>query len=525
MDRRLIKLLLPLSGFLFSNLLQAQLFTWIQPESQEMLIYQELKLRQPEKFSSQESYPFSWKEYFNDKNQTPSFNNWNNLLNQKYTIYTVKDSSYLTLANAGSTTISRLPLSTKVVRMTDYTTISGQINPYLTFSTSVQLDTDASMDNDYKGRVSNAVNDQTINGFLIHKHAYLLTGSNGFEAMFGKQKLSWGPTLTESMMLSDAAPAHDLLWFRYSWNFIRLTHFWSMLDHHVYDPQGNLTQKEELVRHLLGTRIELQLGERWAFGVSQTNLFATEGFGINLSYLNPLTSYFGEHQNNGLMKLDDNIAYQADLSYRRPGLFSFGSLFIDDVSLDGTDNNKLGLQLGGEISDPILNFPSTFSAQFTVIAPKVYTVKSNNGPIWLNYVVYSKMLDYDKKDLNRGSILGNSLGPDSWQFFLRHRLWNYYPFWYETTFVYQSLGKKNTLLPLSTNPLKEFYDYDEQHIRIKFSLNYDYQLMAKFSSFIIFSDIRNPNHQSGRSQDFNIGINAQFDVYAILHLKNTLFNF
>lgn len=516
-----------LLGFCFCYPVTAQQMPWIQFDNQEAMIYSELQLRNPAKFSSFSSYPYSWKEFLSEEKSIEKFSVWQKFLFEKYRSFTVSDSANLTISNAGILTASKTPLSTKTVRMTDYTILSGQINPYLTFSTSLQMDTDASLDSDYKGRIRNDVNNNPIQGFLIHKHAYLLGGSGGFEAMFGKQKISWGPTLTHSLIISESAPAFDLLWFRYTWNFIRLTHFWSQLDHNLYEKQSVLTTDAELVRHLLGTRLEFRISDSWSAGISQTILFATEGFGFKLSYLNPLTSYFGERQNTGITQLDDNISYHADLTYRDQGIFGFGNILIDDFSLDGTVGNKLGFQIGGEISDPVLPFQSTVSVQLTTIAPKTYTVKANNGPVWLNYVVYSKMIDYDQKDLSKGSIIGNPLGPDSWQVFLRHRLWNFYPVWFETSIVLENLGVENNLLPIpiGSNSFKDKYDFDETHTRIKFSFNYDYESSAKLSSFLIYSDIRNPNHQSGKSQDFNVGITAQFDVYTILHLKRTLFNF
>ena len=516
-----------LLGFGFILSVSAQQYPWVQFDSQEAMMYTEMQLRNPERFNSFESYPYSWKEFLAADKTENQFLLWQKYISEKYHPFSIADSSNLTISNSGILTASKTPMFTKNVRMTDYTILSGQINPYLTFSTSLQMDNDASLDSDYKGRISNDVNNNPIQGFLIHKHAYLLGGSGGFEAMFGKQKISWGPTLTHSLIISESAPAFDLLWFRYSWNFVRLTHFWAQLDHHLYKKQSILTEDTELVRHLLGTRLEFRISDRWSAGISQTILFATEGFGFKLNYLNPLTTYFGERQNTGITRLDDNISYHADLSFRDEGIFGFGNILVDDYSLDGTVGNKLGFQIGGEISDPVLPFPSTISVQFTTIAPKTYTVKANNGPVWLNYTVYAKMIDSDQKDLSKGTIIGSPLGPDSWQIFLRHRLWNFYPFWFETSFVLENRGKENNLLPIqiAPNQYKDTFDVDETHTRIKFSFNYDYESSAKLSSFLIYSDIRNPNHQSGKSQDFNVGITAQFDVYTILHLKRTLFNF
>lgn len=505
---------------LFSIAVSGQSLPWIQFENQESLFYQELRLRNPGEFVSFESYPYDWKYYLQHQKGKPSFNTkWTKYISDKYSFMLNDSSDHLGIEDQGIFRYGSEIIDTKPVRLTNYLSGYGKISRYLLFSTSLQMDTDASKDSDYRGRTENAVNESPVQGFLIHKHAYLKTEVSGFEGMFGKQKLSWGPSITHSLILSNNIPALDQLWFRYSWKSIRLTHFWAQMDHSVYDSTQYFTEKTELSRNLFGTRAEFRITENLNLGISQTMIFPVKGFGFKLDYLNPLITFFGERQNTGISELDDNVTYETDLSYRRPGFNIFTSVLVDDYSLDGTVGNKLGFQLGAEISDPILNFPATFSLEYTKINPKTYTVKSSLGPVWLNYVYYSKMNGYNIKDLSNGSIIGHPNGPDSWQLYFRNRLWQWYPFWFETEVVYRSFGLESSLLPI--NSPSKMFDIMQSETIAKFSSHFDYENRLRSSVFFIYDYTKNPDHISGESSDIIFGLNLSFDLYYYYRLSDT----
>lgn len=505
---------------LFSIEISGQSLPWVQLENQESLFYQELRLRNPKSFVSFESYPYDWKFYLQNQSGKTSFEvSWNKYLNDKYKFLFKDSSDYLGIEDLGYLRYGSKNIDTKPVRLSNRLNGFGNINKYLVFSTDIQMDTDASLDNDYRGRTVNAVNDSPIQGFLIHSHAYLKTEISGFEGMFGKQKLSWGPSITQTMILSDNIPALDQLWFRYTWKSIRLTHFWAQMDHSVFDSSQYFIEKTELTRNLFGTRVEFKVTENLNFGISQTMIFPVKGFGFKLDYLNPLISFFGERQNTGISELDDNITYETDLSYRQSGLNLFTSILIDDYSLDGTVGNKLGFQIGGEISDPLLNFPATFSLEFTKINPKTYTVKSSLGPVWLNYVYYSKMNGTNIKDLSKGSIIGHPNGPDSWQLYFRNRIWNWYPFWFETEAIYKSFGLESSLLPINTR--SKTYDIIQTESIVKIASHYDYENYLKASVFLIYDQVKNPEHISGKTSDVIFGLNLSFDLYYYYKLSDT----
>ncbi len=506
--------------FLLSVELSGQSLPWIQLENQESVFFQELRLRDPKAFVSFESYPYDWKYFLQHQSEKSAFQaSWNTYLNDKYNFILKDTSDYLGIEDFGSLRYGSKNIDTKPVRLSNYLNGYGRISRYLLFSTALQMDTDASKDNDYRGRTVNAVNDSPVQGFLIHSHAYLKTEFSGFEGMFGKQKLSWGPSITHSMILSDNIPALDQVWFRYTWKSIRLTHFWAQMDHTVFDSSQYFIEKTELTRNLFGTRAEFRITENLNFGISQTMIFPVKGFGFKLDYLNPLITFFGERQNTGISELDDNVTYETDLSYRQSGLNLFTSVLVDDYSLDGTVGNKLGFQLGAEISDPLLNFPATFSLEYTRINPKTYTVKSSSGPVWLNYVYYSKMNGTNVKDLTNGSIIGHPNGPDSWQLYFRNRLWLWYPYWFETEIVYKSFGLESSLLPINTSTKR--YDILQTETIAKFTSHFDYKNRVKASVFFLYDYLKNPDHISGKNSNVIIGLNISFDLYYNYKLSDT----
>lgn len=498
----------------------SQTLPWIQDDRTEAEWYSELKLRFPDSFSQFESYPDSWEKWIDS---APALNNgfftvWNNELQKRYVQY---EPSLLriNLIAYGTLLGSSTPVFTKNIRGMGYGGAWAGFGQHTVFSSLFQIDNDASLDPDYRGRITNVLNNQRVEGFLIHRHAYIKTQWDWFEAMAGKNKLSWGPTLTNSLILSQAAPPLDLIWFRYTAGPFRLTHFFSQLDYSLFKMDGKLLPVDtEIQRNLAGVRLESRLTQHLTAGISQTILFPTRTPGIRLVYLNPLVTYFGERENIGLSQLDDNINYGVDLAYRLPGLYSFSSVLIDDFSLDGKVNNKLGFQVGTEISDPVLPFPATLQIEFTKINPKVYTVKSTGGPLWLNYVFYAKMVSITEPDFSKGAILGNPIGPDAWQVFTRIKYWDFYPFRLETAILYQVLGKQNSLLttgsPYKRNETRAFYEI---------KTGYEWTGWIVTSLFVQNRTTLNAGHFKPNTSDWIVGGKFEMDLGYSYRAGKTIF--
>lgn len=503
--------LLFLIGFLgvFSfNILLSQTLPWVQDDRYESEWYSELKLRYPDSFSSFESNPESW-EHWLGSNTIPNsifLKVWNQELQQRYsrqdsTVFPINFIAYGSLSGASE------PVYTKNIRGTGYGGAWARFGKNTVFSSLFQLDNDASTDSDYRGRTSNVLNNSKVNGFLIHKHAYIYYKWNWFEFMGGKNKIGWGPTSTNSLILSQSAPPLDLIWFRYTARAFRLTHFFSQMDYSVFKESSNLDSDTEIQRNLAGVRIETLVTNKLTAGISQTILFPTRSPGFRIVYLNPLVTYFGERENIGLSSLDDNINYSADLSFRIPGLHSYTSILVDDFSLDGKVNNKVGFQIGTELSDPVLPLLSSFLIEFTKINPKVYTVKNTGGPLWLNYVFYGKMLSITEPDFSNGSILGNPLGPDAWQIYTKIKYWDFYPFRIEAAILYQVLGKENSLIAEIPS-----FERNETHAIYEIKTGYEWTGWMVTTVFVQNRTQINTGHQRENSTDWLIGGKFEMDL-------------
>ncbi|NUQ80904.1 MAG: hypothetical protein HUU10_04765 [Bacteroidetes bacterium] len=522
MSDRGFRSLLILTFFFLPVLSSAQVHPWIQTDRQEFLWMNEMKLRYPGSFSPFESYPADWSVWLEDHqvNLPTMVDAWNQQLRSDYVKRNADEPGLLHGLLYGSLQSMTKPEFDYHVRGSLYGGIWGQLGDHLLGASVLQIDSDASHDTDYRGRWVNRVNETRVDGYLIHKYSYLRAGWGWFDMMVGKQKLSWGATQTSSMMLSHAAPPGDLIWFRYRWKAIQLVHFFSQMDHSTFDSSAYFQQPTELQRNLLGTRLEARITNRLTVAVSQTVLFPTTGFGVKLSYLNPLITFFGERQNTGTTALDDNVSYSFDGSYRFPGLHGYGSVMLDDVSIDGLVSNKIGFQAGLEWSDPLWSLPLTVGLEWTRIMPKTYTVKDANGPLWLNYVFYSKMIDHNLKDLSAGSILGHPAGPDSWQVFYKARWWQWYPVWLELSGQYTVYGKGNLLVPDAVNGL----NYQRKQFRndSRLTATWEYKPGMQASTWLQWIAIKNPVHQLGFRNDLLLGVTLRLDLDGAMALPDVL---
>lgn len=501
--------------------LLSQTLPWVQDDRSESEWYSELKLRYPDSFSSFESNPETWEKWLSaSKILNSKFEKvWNQELRQRYT---QQDTSafFMNFMAYGSLTGASKPMYTKYIRGTGYGGAWAKLGKYTVFSSIFQIDNDVSIDNDYRGRTLNVVNNEQVKGFLIHKHAYISFKMGWFEAMGGKNKIGWGPTSTSSLILSHSAPPLDLIWFRYTAGSFRVTHFFSQMDYSIFSKKDNpsLLSDTEIQRNLAGVRIEARVTNNLTAGLSQTILFPTRSPGFRIVYLNPLVTYFGERENIGLSALDDNINYSADLSFRIPGLHSYASLLIDDFSLDGTVNNKLGFQIGTELSGPVFSFPASFLIEITKINPKVYTVKNTGGPLWLNYVFYGKMLSITQPDFSNGSILGHPLGPDAWQIYTRLKYWDFYPFRMDAAFLYRVFGKENTLIAQGSP-----FERDESHAFYEIKTGYEWTGWMVTSLFVQNRTQINSRHFRQNTSDWLIGGRFEMDLGYTYRSGKTLF--
>lgn len=498
-----------------------QIQRWIQDNDMERVWYDEIRLRQ---FQGKvfESYPVSWQQH-HFSTDIPSFipyNSWKNWSQDFLFSFDTDDTVIIRLFSHGEAKTRQHYRELKDYRLTNRTGVDIRIEKHILFSSALQLDTDAGMDPDYKGRSGNQINNQEVNGYLFHRYAYIKGEFQWLEWMVGKQKISFGPSITHSLILSEHAPPMDLLWFRFNMNAIRITAFYGFLDHSTYISPKLPTNEMEIYRHLAGHRFELAVTKNLNMGATQTILIPSASNSIQVKYFNPMITYFGERENEGLSVLDDNIGYGMDITWRQSGLKSYSEIFLDDYSLDGTVVNKIGLSVGFQLSDPILPIPLTISSEFTRISPKTYTVKTENGPVWLDYVMYPKLLPNHLKDLNQPSILGNPLGPDSWQWFFDVKYWGFYPFWLNVSLTVLNKGSENNL---SGQAILPGLDYSEKRLKFATSLTYDWVGWGYLSCFVHYDDYGKIAMTNTSRSDVFFGLKGSLNIQWQTPIANTIF--
>ena len=225
----------------------------------------------------------------------------------------------------------------------------------------------------------------------------------------GRDKLSFGPGKRKSVMLSDSAPALDMIQLKGNYRNLKLLGF-----------TAALSGWGEKHRFLSGQRIEVSLFSRLRLGSalfvvhspdsSQTKSF----FGL----INPLLLLYFEEANSGH---DDNFLVGWDFVYYLPRTQVYGQLFLDNWEQLServkTYPNSYCLKLG-LYTLPIPLFD--FCAEYNKITPYTYYHR-------IFHIAYNQ---YDVP-------LGNPLGPDADEIYLKT---TFYP----VTWLYPSFALSYT---------------------------------------------------------------------------------
>jgi len=230
--------------------------------------------------------------------------------------------------------------------------------------------------------------------------------------MVGRDYMEWGPAYQGSLILSDNAPAFDML--KYSGTIdldglieglgkVHFTKFYSLLDT-LYEHD----------RFFLGQRLEYKPIDTLTLGLSETAVISRDPGISTILFYNPLpfippfviTRIIANKLGISSV-INSYVAIDAELNFQ-PGIELYGELMIDDLHFEPEylHPDRTSFLVGAYFADPLDN-NTDFRIEYTHINNYVYYHTQN----WQDY-------------LYQGEYIGNPLGPDADQLYLEatHRL-------------------------------------------------------------------------------------------------------
>ncbi len=247
------------------------------------------------------------------------------------------------------------------------------------------------------------------------EHAYFNFKIPWFILQLGRDKLWFGPGKRKSMMLSDTAPALDMLQLKGDFRNVKLLSF-----------TAALSRWGEKQRFLSGQRIEVSLFSRLRLGGALFAVHSPDSSQTKSFYglINPLIPLYFEIANSGH---DDNFLVGWDFAYYLPRTQVYGQLFLDNWE---------------QFAERIKKIPNAYCLKlgFYSVPLPLFDICVEYNKI-THYTYYHRIfhIAYTQFDIP----LGNPLGPDADETYLRM---NFYPLkWLYPAlqFTYTRRGDRN----------------------------------------------------------------------------------
>jgi len=245
-------------------------------------------------------------------------------------------------------------------------------------------------------------------------NGYLKAVKGPLEVLFGRDKLSWGPGSSGSLILSDAAAPFDMVNVTLDFGVVRATGFFTSLDDFrllsALPFQGDTLQAGEVARrHLSGHRIDVRVLRTLEIGLSETVMYGGPDRELDLGYINPLNFFYAQQWNSGE---NDNPIWSLDVCWwPRERLQAYGQLVVDDLQFENKGEKdrepaEIGFLLGLHSGDPFGLDGVSLTAEYVRVNPWTY-----NQPLPWNRYKYGS------------ALLGHPIGPDSDALMLRVGKW------------------------------------------------------------------------------------------------------
>jgi len=174
-------------------------------------------------------------------------------------------------------------------------------------------------------------------------HAYGALRLGRIDVLLGRRRIEWGPSPRGSLILDRGFPPLDMAAFQVRIKPFVLSWFGGRLN----DLNQNLGQSD-IHRFLFGHRISLNTNKGWEIGLSEVVLYGGPGRLPEMYYAVPVVLYYWEAHNN---YRDDNVLWEADLSWAKRGIGRFYLQFVaDDIQYKSNGPQKFALQIGAHLT-------------------------------------------------------------------------------------------------------------------------------------------------------------------------------
>ncbi|MCX5800995.1 MAG: hypothetical protein NTX17_06370 [Candidatus Eisenbacteria bacterium] len=278
----------------------------------------------------------------------------------------------------------------------------------LSLSHRFRVDTNVSEDPGFLGRPWR----DELGGYVANGYGKLALGP--FEFLLGRDKVSWGPGKSGSLILSDLAPPMDMICMSLHLGRVTATGFFTTLgdlklEGSVPYEADSLYPGEVISRHLSGHRLDVRITRDLEVGLSETVVYGGPDRGLEPGYINPLCFYYAEQWN---LNENDNPMWSFDATWwPKERLQLYGQFLVDDYQFErksSTDKEppEIAFLLGLHSGDPFGLLNTSVNLEYVRVNPWTYS-----QPLPWNKYVYG------------GALLGHPLGPDADAFYVSVTRW------------------------------------------------------------------------------------------------------
>ena len=319
--------------------------------------------------------------------------------------------------------------------------------------------------------------------------AYANVDAGYFTLLLGRDRLRWGPSSRDVLLLSDQIPPFDMIKAEGKIGSFKLVWFATALDQIYIHPFWQDLNNEEgfwAKRYLSGHRLNFKIKAGIEMGLSEMVLYGGENRNFEPYYLIPILPYYGEQYNRDI---DDNILWSLDLSvtwFRNKEIYL--ELLVDDFQYDfKSEPQQTGYQIGLNHTDPFGFKRSYLNIEYTQINNWVY---GQNKP-WNVYA-------FD------GRGIGSTLGPDAdqWSLGLTYHWTKDIDLCISEEYRRKGEGRIDAPQTGAVPDLKKFPSGVVEYAnRLKFTVTYQPSARLKLDITGEYDRIRNLNNQSGKKDN------------------------
>ncbi len=324
------------------------------------------------------------------------------------------------------------------------------------------------------------------------------------DLLVGRNSMKWGPAYQGNLILSDNAPAFDMI--KYSGTFdlndfgenfgkLNFTKFFSLLD--TLDGQN---------RYFSGQRLEYKPFDSLTLGLSETAIISE---GSSPLFFNPLPfipPYYATWWIASMFspqEVNCNVSLDMELNFH-PGIKLYGEWMADDFIFFPEENpypSRSGFLAGAYFADPLDTGNTDFRIEYTHINNYVYFPTHP----WQDY-------------LYLGEFIGSPLGPDADQLYLEltHRLSDKFDL--SLSYTHERHGEGQVGIPLPSDP--EIANENiflsgiiEKQQAYQAEISYNISPQWELSASATLENIENKDNTVGENESntyFQMELNYQF---------------